>query len=161
MPRTAPRLTVLVILGFFSCVVFTPAAADSTTDEAQILEIIEAVRIGWLEADGTPFRAYFLDFEGARYIESGGQNEGLTDLVEHHVEPEADAFEGFELAFNNPEIHFENDFAWAIVNTEIRATIKRDGRVIHNNGYQTFLFRRIGDDWKVVHTHSSSRPVRK
>jgi hypothetical protein len=75
-------------------------------EDAEALEqIIEAVRNGWLEADGTPFRENFLDFDGARYIESGGQNEGLADLVENHVEPEGHALADFELVFSAAEIH--------------------------------------------------------
>ena len=135
--------------------------ADQTDDRAQMEAIIESVRLGWLEADGTPFREHFLDFEGARYFESGGQNAGLDDLIEHHVEPEADAFEEFELNFSEPEIYLEGEFAWAIVDTEIKATVRRDGRIIDNTGRGTYLFRKVGGAWKVVHTHSSSRPRRK
>jgi hypothetical protein len=108
----------------------------------------------------TPFREHFLNFEGARYIESGGQNEGLTDLVEHHVEPEGDALESLELSLSNVETHIEGDLAWAIADVEVKALVKRDQRKIHNRGYETFLFRRIEGVWKVIHTHSSSRPVK-
>jgi len=126
---------------------------------ASRVAVIQAVEKGWEEADGTPFREHFLDFEGARYIESGGQNAGLSDLVEHHVEPEGDALDSLELTFSKIETHIEGDFAWAVVNTEIKAVVKKDKRVIHNRGYQTFLYRRVEEKWKVVHTHSSSRPV--
>jgi len=140
-------------------IMMLPAQAAGSADDAALREIIEAVRNGWLQADGTPFREHFQDFEGARYIESGGQNNGLTDLIGHHVEPEADAFKNFTLKFSNIETHVEGDFAWAIADTEIKARLKRDGRKIHNKGYETFLFRKVGGQWKVVHTHSSSRPV--
>jgi SnoaL-like protein len=135
------------------------AAADDS-DQA-LVTIIKAVERGWETADGTPFRQHFLDFEGARYIESGGQNEGLDDLVTHHVEPEGDALDGLDLTFSKIETHIEGDFAWAVADVEVRATVKRDNREIHNRGHETFLFRRISGDWKVVHTHSSSRPVKK
>jgi hypothetical protein len=125
-----------------------------------LVAIIKAVERGWETADGTSFRQHFLDFEGARYIESGGQNEGLDDLVTHHVEPEGDALDGLDLTFSNIETHIEGDFAWAVADVEVRATVKRDNREIHNRGHETFLFRRIDGDWKVVHTHSSSRPVK-
>jgi hypothetical protein len=151
---TAFFFVVLVILT-------VPVTTMAQDDDAQLREIIEAVRIGWLEADGTPFRQHFLDFEGARYFEGGGQNQGLTDLIEHHVEPEADAFENFSLDFSNIETHIENGFAWALVDTEIKATIKSDGRVIHNKGRGTYLFRSVDGEWKVVHTNSASRPVKK
>ena len=154
LPRIAFFLTVSVLLTM-------PVTTMAQDDDAQLLEIIEAVRIGWMEADGTPFRQHFLDFEGARYFEGGGQNEGLSDLIEHHVKPEADAFEGFSLVFSNIETHIENGFAWALVDTEIKATLKRDGRVIHNKGRGTYLFRNVDGEWKVVHTNSASRPVKK
>lgn len=137
----------------------TGAKADS--DAADLIAIISAVEAGWEDADGTPFRKHFLDFPGARYIESGGQNEGLTDLVEHHVEPEGDALEDLDLSLTNIETHIEGDFAWAVADVEVKALVKKDQRRIHNRGYQTYLFRRVEGEWKVIHSHSSSRPVRR
>ncbi len=135
--------------------------AAQEDDDATLKAIIDAVEKGWEQGDGTPFRTHFLDWEGARYVESGGQNEGLTDLVEHHVEPEGDALSEFELDLTNVETHIEGDFAWAIADVEVKAIVNRDGRRIHNRGYETFLFRRLDGEWKVIHTHSSSRPVRR
>ena len=142
-------------------VLFVGSIANAQNDDhATLVSIIDAIEKGWEQGDGTPFRQHYLDFPGARYIESGGQNEGLSDLVEHHVEPEGDALSNFELSLSNVETHFEGDFAWAVSDVEVKATVNRDGREIHNRGYETFLFRRIDGVWKVVHTHSSSRPVR-
>ena len=47
----------------------------------------------------------------------------------------------------------------ATADVEVKATIRSDGRTIHKRGYETFLFRRVGEAWKVVHTHSSTRSV--
>lgn len=135
--------------------------ANANEDTEELVAIIGAIEAGWEQADGTPFRKHFLDFPGARYIESGGQNKGLTDLVEHHVEPEGDALEGLELSLTNIETHFEGDFAWAVADVEVKALVRKDQRRIHNRGYQTFLLRRVDGHWKVIHTHSSSRPVKK
>ena len=147
------------------CVVFLGLTfvghASANEDAAELVAIIGAIETGWEQADGTPFRKHFLDFPGARYIESGGQNKGLTDLVEHHVEPEGDALEGLELSLTNIETHFEGDFAWAVADVEVQALVRKDQRRLHNRGYQTFLFRRVDGHWKVVHTNSSSRPVKK
>lgn len=130
-------------------------------DEQVILSIIEDVRQGWLNSDGTPFTKHFLDFEGARYFEGGGEDTGLTELIEHHVKPEADAFDDFELNFSNIQIHIEGGFAWALIDTVIKAKVKKDGRVIDNRGRATYLFRKVDGYWKVIHTHSASRPIRK
>lgn len=134
-----------------------PAFAAAAEDEAEIKTIIQAIKGGWENGDRTPFEAHYFDFEGARYVETGGQNEGLADLVENHVVPEGDHLDELKLDFSNIEVHFETGFAWAIADVKVYAVVKKDGRVIDKKGYETFLFRRIGDAWKVVHTHSSTR----
>lgn len=155
--RTQKMALLSAILIFFQGPVPSQAQEE---DSAALIAIIDAIEKGWEQGDGTPFRKHYLDFEGARYVESGGQNEGLSDLVEHHVEPEGDALGNFELSLSNVETHIEGDFAWAITDVEVKALVKKDQRLIHNRGYETFLFRRVGGTWKVIHTHSSSRPVK-
>ncbi len=136
------------------------AACNAPEDETPILEIISAIEYGWENGDGAPFREHFLDFEGARYVESGGQNEGLDDLVTNHVEPEKDALEYLELDFSDIEVHFEGSFAWAVADTAVKGKVRSSGREFDRTGRQTFLFRYVDGAWKVVHTHSSSRDRR-
>jgi hypothetical protein len=133
--------------------------ALANDEERQILDIIESTRVGWEQADGTPFRAHFLDWEGARYFESGGQNVGLADLIENHVEPEGHAL-ALELKFNNPQIHIHDDVAWVLTDTVVKATIHSTGKKIHNRGFQTTVLKKVEGRWKVLHTHSSSRAVK-
>ncbi|NNE69113.1 MAG: hypothetical protein HKN29_01990 [Rhodothermales bacterium] len=133
-------------------------AAAPVHDSALLEAILEDVRLGWENGDGTPFYQHFLDWDGARYFEGGGQNEGLEGLVINHVEPEAEL--GLQLGFSNIQTHFEGAFAWAVVDTEIKLTTS-DGRDIHNTGHGTYLFRWVDDAWKVVHTQSASRPIRR
>ena len=133
-------------------------ANDTQYHDPALLEaIIEDIRVGWEQGNGDPFYAHFLDWEGARYFEGGGQNLGLKDLVERHVEPESEL--GLTLGFSDIQTHFEGNFAWALVDTEIQLTTS-DGRDIHNTGHGTYLFRLVDGSWKVVHTQSASRPVR-
>ena len=147
----AAAASVLMLVG---C---TATADDAQYHDAALLEsIIEDVRVGWEQGDGDKFYAHFLDWEGARYFEGGGQNIGLRDLVENHVEPESEL--GLMLDFSNIQTHFEGGFAWAVVDTDIQLTTS-DGRDIHNAGHGTYLFRLVDDAWKIVHTQSASRPV--
>ena len=129
----------------------------ANNNEKLIENIIDDIRLGWENGDGAAFRKHFLDWDGARYFEGGGQNVGLEDLIVHHVEPEAEL--GLDLVFDNIQTHFEGNFAWAVVDTEIKLTLK-SGRKIHNKGHGTYLFRWVTDAWKVVHTQSASKPVK-
>lgn len=137
--------------------VVTSTSLAVSDDEAAIRSIIAGIKYGWENGDGKPFRKNYLDFDGARYIESGGQNKGLDDLVQNHVEPEKDNLEYLSLDFSELEIHVETDFAWAIANTRVKGKVRKSGREFDKSGYQTFLFRRVDSTWKVVHTHSSTR----
>ncbi|MDE3006193.1 MAG: DUF4440 domain-containing protein [Gemmatimonadota bacterium] len=157
--RSAALGAVALIVGCSAPSEDLPAeAADSSVQDPALLEaILDDVRVGGEQGDGTPFYEHFLDWQGARYFEGGGQNAGLDDLVVNHVEPEAEL--GLTLGFSNVQTHFEGQFAWAVVDTEIRLTTP-DGRAIHNRGHGTYLFRWIDGAWKVVHTQSASSPVR-
>lgn len=154
MKDTAVR-AVLVTLALAGC--GTPEPDTPDQDPAVLEAMLEDIRVGWERGDGSPFHAHFLDWEKARYFEGGGENEGLQDLVENHVEPEAEL--GLRLGFSNIQTHFEGSFAWAVLDTDIQLTTS-DGRDIHNRGHGTYLFRWVDGAWKVVHTHSSSSPVR-
>lgn len=154
MRTSSVSITAVSVLLLAACM---SATNDAQYDDPAALEaILEDVRVGWEQGAGDNFYAHFLDWEGGRYFEGGGENVGLQDLVENHVEPEAEL--GLSLSFSNIQTHFEGGFAWAVVDTEIRLTTP-DGRAIHNRGHGTYLFRLIDGTWKVVHTQSGSSPV--
>jgi hypothetical protein len=140
---------------------FLSQSWGSPKDEEAIVKIIKAIESGWENGDGTPFRQHFLDFEGSKYFESGGQNTGLADLISHHVEPEKNALEFLTLDFENIKVSFENGFAWALADTRIKGKVKKSGISFDKSGHETILLRKIKDEWKVVHTHSSSRDFKQ
>lgn len=154
------HITFCAVITLLSQSFFSQPVQAQQDDSAALIAIIHAVEKGWEQGDGQPFRKHFLDFDGARYIESGGQDASLTHLIEHHVVPESDAFDGFDVMFSNIDTHVEGDFAWAVADFEYKATVKSDQRKLHSRGYETFLFRRVDGKWMIVHTHSSARPVK-
>ena len=145
----------LVALALVACA--APEADTPDHDPNLLQAVLEDVRGGWEEGSGDPFYPHFLEWDGARYFEGGGENVGLVDLVENHVEPEAEL--GLRLSFSDIQTHFEGTFAWAVVDTDVQLTTP-DGRDIHNQGHGTYLFRWMDGAWKVVHTQSASSPVR-
>jgi len=155
------RTLVMCIVTTLSLLGVAHAGPDVHTDPETLKAIIADIKAGWENGDPAPFEKHYLDFDGARYVESGGQNVGLRDLIEHHVVPEKDTLKSLKLTFDNIEVHFENDFAWAVADVRVRATVRSDGREIDKSGFETFLFRHVDGVWKVVHTHSSMRAVKK
>jgi len=145
---------------FALVIILVLTGAKAPDDVNAIKAIIADIESGWELGDGTPFKKHFLDFDGARYVESGGQNVGLSDLIQRHVEREKDSLEFLQLDFSNVVVHFEGNFAWAIADTVIKGKIRATGKEFDKKGYETFLFRKVGKAWKVVHTHSSSRDAK-
>lgn len=157
--NTRTHINYCAVIVLLSQSFFSQHVQAQQDDSAALIAIVDAVEKGWEHGDGRPFRQHFLDFDGARYIESGAQNTSLTELIEHHVEPEGDSLDNFELDLSNVETHIEGEFAWAVADVELIATVKNEQREIHYRGYETFLFRRVNGEWKIIHTHSSTRPV--
>lgn len=134
---------------------------DRSADDEAIRAIIGEVERGWEEGNGEPFRTHFLDWDGARYFESGGENTGLEDLVVNHVEPEKTAIPDLALGLSNLQIHYEgDDVAWAVADTTVAGTLSRSGETLDRTGKHTWIFRRVDGEWRVLHTHSSSRARR-
>ena len=136
--------------------------SEVSTDEEAIRQIISDIQTGWETGNGTPFRDHFLNWEGARYFESGGENKGLDDLIVNHVEPEKDAIPDLALGVSNLQVHFEGqDLAWVVSDTTVRGTLSRSGEALDRTGKQTWILRKIEGEWKILHTHSSSRKRRR
>jgi hypothetical protein len=144
----------LIILSFLF---FYHDLIGQSSEKDEIIKIIDQIEYGWENGDGKPFNENFLDFNGAKYFESGGQNIGLNDLILNHVEPEKDALFFLDLNYFNINVFIENNFAWVTADTEINGKIKKNDLEINKTGHQTYIFRKIDGKWKVIHSHSSSR----
>lgn len=133
------------------------SASQADADKAAIEEIISAVEKGWESGEGQPFYQHYLDHAGARYIESGGQNTGLSDLVENHVEPEKEVLKRLTIDILDMDITIDDDMAWAITTVNVSGEVRKSGATFDKKGYQTYLFKRTSNGWKVIHSHSSTR----
>lgn len=94
--------------------------------------------------------------------EGGGVNNGWADYRDHHLGPELKAFEN--LQFSHLEIKVTvlpgGQAAYATSRYTLRARMK--DRDIDSEGLATYLLLKGGDGtWRIRHSHTSSRPVRR
>ena len=129
-------------LFYASCVVIFLAtspyiyASEQTNDETEILEMIQDIEKGWESGNGMPFYQHYLGQVGARYIESGGQNKGLEDLVKNHVEPEKEVLKRLTIDILDIETNVEGDFAWAVTTVNVSGEVRKTGAVFDKKGFQ-------------------------
>lgn len=148
------RISLILIL---SATALGVSASQKDEDKAAIEEIIVVIENGWESGNGRPFYEHYLDHKGARYIESGGQNIGLSDLVENHVEPEKEVLKRLTIDILDMDITIDDDMAWAITTVNVSGEVRKTGSTFDKKGYQTYLFKRTSSGWKVIHSHSSTR----
>lgn len=138
------------------------ATGEPSGDVRYITLGMKEISEGWNRADGKPFLKYYSSDPKTLMIEGGGTNVGVKDLVEHHVIPEKNHFVKMNVSFNNIKVRVSDDKkeAWSVANTEFKAETKK-GKKIHNKGFVTMIWKKTGPAWRIVHSHSSSRPVKK
>jgi len=150
--RGVAVVTVLVLLG---------GCAQSVPEDPAALEsIIADIEKGWETSDGKYFKKHFLDYQEAAYVDAGILTRGLRILIDRDVDDvdrEAGSLEDLDVTYSSVETHFEGSFAWALAKVEIKAKNVNANRALHLRGYETFLFRNVEGEWKVVHTNTSYR----
>lgn len=117
-------------------------AVGSENDSASLIRLIEAIEYGWEHEDGSLF---------ARFAHSGAGDQYQSDPVE----AQSGARQGLELSLSNIETHLDGDYAWSVAEVDLQGSHTANGINLHDHGYETFLFHRVGGTWRVIHTHGS------
>lgn len=134
---------------------------DGDKDKREIVKVVKKIATAWSKADGKVFRKYYDPAPTVRIVESGGQNAGVEDLIEHHVLPERDHFKVMKVVISAVEVNLSEDrkSAWSISDIEFKAETK-DGKKIHSKGFETAIWAKHEGKWRILHSHSSTRKVR-
>ena len=136
------------------------AAAQPAADAAAI----EA----WLKGFDAAFNAKDLDKLATFYhsdvtiYEGGGINNGWVDYRDRHLGPELKAFENLQFAHSNTKVTVlpGGQSAYATSEYSIKATMGE--RNIDSMGLETLvLLKDTAGNWKIRHSHTSTRPTRR
>lgn len=134
--------------------VAVPASADETsrTPTETAAAYLTAMEASDLEAAEALFAADSLVFE------TGGVEGTWSEYREHHIGPELDAIESFEMTRARPVERTSADGTMAFVAWPIEYHIElTDGREIDSKGTVTFVFVRSEGQLQIRHLHWSSR----
>lgn len=140
------------------------AGDESTQAGGNDAAAIEA----WLKGYDAAFNAKDLDKLATFYhpdvtiYEGGGINNGWVDYRDRHLGPELKAFENLQFGHSNTKMSLLPGGQSAYVTSEYSIKAKMGGREIDSRGLETLVLIKSADgSWKIRHSHTSSRPVRR
>jgi hypothetical protein len=88
-------------------------------------------------------------------FESGGANYGWADYRDHHLKPELEEMQNMKYQLTDIKTRVSGNTAWATFKYALSADVKE--RHVDANGLGTAVLEKRGNDWKIVHWHTSAR----
>lgn len=144
-----------LIAAVASLVAASAASAQASSDEGAIT--------AWLQSFDRTFVAKDLDTLASFYhpdvtiFEGGGVNNGWADYRDHHIGPELKGFENLQFEHRNIAVHVLDGGRVAYVTSEYVLRARANGRDVDSGGLETLVLVKVGDAWKIRHSHTSAR----
>lgn len=139
------------------CLVTSLFAAESKDAEA-VKAVLKAYQTALEKLDAAPAAGLFA--ADSQVFESGGVEGTFAHYLEHHIGPELAEFKEFSFRDYSAEVRLDPPFAFTTETYIYKIVLKEDGRVIEKRGIATSVLKKIGADWKILQTHTSSRPLK-
>lgn len=92
--------------------------------------------------------------ESVTVFESGHANYGWADYRDHHLGPEMKEMKNTKYTLSDIKVKVSGDTAWATFKYAISADVGT--RHVDGGGLGTAILEKRGQDWKIVHWHSSA-----
>lgn len=139
----------------------TQAAASGPSGDAVAIET-------WLKGYDAAFNAKDLDKLATFYhpdvtiYEGGGINNGWIDYRDRHLGPELKAFENLQFGHGNTRVSVLPGGQSAYATSDYFIKAKMGERMLDARGLETLvLVKGVDGNWKIRHSHTSSRPAPK
>lgn len=153
--KTIALVTILIATFSLSNAQETKAKTDTEAVIAVMKTYKDAIQN--LTTEGT----FNLFAEDSEVFESGGVEGTYAHYIEHHLGPELGEFKSF--TFSDYEIDAKVDAPYAFTTETYIYTIvlnpneKGETRTIRKKGVATSILKKMGGEWKIIKTHTSSR----
>ena len=153
--KTIALVTILIATFSLSNAQETKAKTDTEAVIAVMKTYKDAIQN--LTTEGT----FNLFAEDSEVFESGGVEGTYAHYIAHHLGPELGEFKSF--TFSDYEIDAKVDAPYAFTTETYIYTIvlnpneKGETRTIRKKGVATSILKKMGGEWKIIKTHTSSR----
>lgn len=93
--------------------------------------------------------------------EGTGINNGWADYRDRHLGPELKAFENLQFGHTETKVTLMPGGESAYATSRYTIKAKMGERELDSEGLETLVVVKTPDGWKIRHSHTSSRPVRR
>ena len=128
----------------------TPAASANDPVVAVLMRNAQGFETGDLAMLDT----LWANDESVTVFESGYANYGWADYRDHHLKPEIDEMKNVKYTLSDIKTRVSGNTAWATFKYALSADLKE--RHVDANGLGTAVLEKRGNDWKIVHWHTSA-----
>lgn len=146
---------------FLSAVIMTAAVVAAHEPEKHAQESNDAVKNvllqnakGFETGDLAMLDGLWAHDDGVTVFESGHANYGWPDYRDHHLKPELEEMKNVRYQLTDIAPRVSGNTAWATFKYSIAADLKE--RHVEAAGLGTAVLEKRGNDWKIVHWHTSS-----
>lgn len=134
----------------------TPSGEPPEADTTRVRKLIEAtaraIETGELAGLDTLYAEDVLVYESGRVVARG-----WAAYRDAHLEPEIRAFSERSLELHDLEVRLSGGSAWVAYGFAFHG--RHQGRQVVSQGVATAVLRKAAGRWRIVHLHTSRRPV--
>ena len=128
--------------------------AAQAPDEAAVREALLKSALAFEKNDVESITKVWANDESVTVFESGHANYGWADYRDHHLLPEMKEMKNTKYTLSDIKVKVSGNTAWATFKYAISADIGT--RHVDAAGLGTAVLEKRGQDWRIVHWHSSA-----
>ena len=129
-------------------------AIAQVPDETAVPEVLLKSAIAFEKNDVELITKLWANDDAVTVFESGHANYGWVDYRDHHLFPEMKEMKNTKYTLSDIKAKVSGNTAWATFKYSISADIGT--RHVDGAGLGTAVLEKRGQDWKIVHWHSSA-----
>lgn len=131
-----------------------PATATAAATNNPVAAVLLRNAEGFETGDLAMLDTLWANDENVTVFESGYANYGWADYRDHHLKPEIDEMKNVKYQLTDIKTRVSGNTAWATFKYALSADLKE--RHVDANGLGTAVLEKRGNDWRIVHWHTSA-----
>ncbi len=132
----------------------TPAATPTVNPTDPVAAVLIRNAQGFETGDLEMLDTLWANDDRVTVFENGYANYGWSDYRDHHLKPEIEEMTNVKYQISDIKTNVSANTAWATFKFAIAADLK--GRRVDGAGVGTAVLEKRGNDWKIVHWHTSA-----